>query len=113
MAAVSDWSRSLVDAAAEAIEERLKNETGGCQCDPMWTERGRVDPDCAYHYDVGDQFSADAGRAVVAAVLETLAAAYVRLEATVPGKRDLSGVTWRELVAVDLRSLAAETREET
>lgn len=71
-----ELSQSLVAAAAEAIEERLKTETGGCRCDPMWKERGRVDPDCAYHYDVGEQFAADAARAAVAAVLETLAAHY-------------------------------------
>lgn len=91
---MSELSRSLVDAAAEQVATRLRDETGGCVCDRSYTERGRQDPACAFCSAGGEGFGAVAGRGAVAAVLETLAEYANR-----PGGWSLSEPFMRRLAA--------------
>jgi hypothetical protein len=103
---VSDLSQSLIDAAAAKIGSALHDETGGCHCEPFYSERGRADPGCVYCQAGGDGFGPNSAPGAVAAVLETLAAEGDPVQIG-PGMTDQ-----KLLTNADLRRLAAEVKGE-
>lgn len=101
---MTDLAKTLTNSAAAEVNKLLQDETGGCHCDRAFSERGRVDPDCSYCCVGGEWFGAEAGRAAVAAVLETLA------EHCDPVSIGPESTEQALLTNSDLRRLSAEVR---